>query len=54
MVVQGLRVCAANAAAYVSIPAQGTRSHKMRLRVHKLQLKILHTAVKIQDSVCCN
>ena len=33
-------------------PSQGTRSHMLQLRVHMLQLKILHAAKKIEDPIC--
>ena len=44
LVVQWLRLCTPNAAGL--IPGQGTRSHKLQLRVHMLQLKIPHAATK--------
>ena len=34
-----------------SILEQGTRSHMLQLRVHMLQLKILHATTKIKDPV---
>ena len=33
-----------------SIPGQGTRLHRPQLRVHMLQLKILHIAMETEDS----
>ncbi|TEA40834.1 hypothetical protein DBR06_SOUSAS19710043, partial [Sousa chinensis] len=47
LVVQWLRLHAPNAGGLGSIPGQGTRSPMPQLRVHMLQLKILHTATKI-------
>ena len=40
-VVLWLRLHASNAGSLGSIPGQGTRSHKLQLRIHTLQLKIL-------------
>ena len=40
--VQWLRLCAPNAGGPGSIPGQGNRSSMLQLRVHTLQLKILH------------
>ena len=43
-----------NAGRLGSIPGQGSRSHKLQLRVHKLQLKVLHAATKSKPPKCCN
>ena len=48
LVVQWLRLHAANAGDPGWIPGQETRSHMVQLRVHVLQ-KIPHAAVKIKD-----
>ena len=42
LAVQWLRLCSPSAGGRGSIPAQGTRPHILQLRVHMLQLKILH------------
>ena len=49
---QLLRLPAPNAGGLGSVPGQGTRSHKLQLRVHMPQriLKILHAATKTQHS----
>ena len=54
LVVQWLRLCIPNAGNKGLIPRQGTRSHMPQLRVHMLQLKILHATVKIKDPMCCS
>ena len=54
LVVQWLRLHAPDAGGLGSIPVQGTRSHNLQLRVHMPQLKILHSAMKIQDPECYN
>ena len=41
LVVQCLRLCAPNAEDPGSIPGQGTRSHRLQLRLCRPQLKIL-------------
>ena len=46
LVVQWLRLQAANAGGLGSIPSQETRSHILQLRVCIPQLKILHAASK--------
>ena len=52
LVVQWLRLCVPNAGGPGLIPAQGTRSHMLQLRVSMLQLKIPHAASK--DATCHN
>ena len=52
LVTQWLRLRAPSAGGPGSIPGQGTRSHMLQLRVHMLQLKILHATTK--DPACCN
>ena len=54
LVVQWLRLCTSSVGALGSTPGQGTRSHTLQLRVHMLQLKILHAATKIKNPACCN
>ena len=49
LVVQWLRLHAANAGGLGSIPGQGTRSHMLQLRVHMPQLKIPHAAMKTKN-----
>ena len=39
LVVQWLRLCAPKAESWGLIPAQGTRSHMLQLRVHRLKLR---------------
>ena len=39
LVVQWLRLCVLNAGCQGFIPGQGTRSHMLQLRIHKLQLR---------------
>ena len=48
--VQWLRLSAPNAESLGSIPSQGTRSHKLQLRICTPQLKILHAATKTWHS----
>ena len=48
--VQRLRLCTPNAGGPGSIPGQGTRSHRLQLRVCMLQLKITHAATKTWHS----
>ena len=50
LVVQWLRLCNPNAGNPGSIPGQGTRSHMVKLRVCRLQLKIPHDAPTTQCS----
>ena len=50
----GLRSCSPSAGGPGSIPGWGTRSHRAQLRVLMPQLKILHTATKIEDPPCHN
>ena len=50
MVVQWLRLRASDAGGPGSIPGWGTRSNMLQLRVHVLQLQILHAASKTQHS----
>ena len=56
--VQWLRFHTANAGVLGLIPDLKTRSHKLPLRVHMLQLKILHanegSKMKIKNPVCRN
>ena len=47
--VQWLRLHIPNARGLSSIPGKGTRSRKLQLRLHKLQLKILQDAMKTKD-----
>ena len=54
LVVQWLRLHAANAGGPGSIPSQGTRAHRLQLRVHMLQVKILYAATKTEDPVYCD
>ena len=54
LVVQWLRLHAANAGGLGSIPGQGTRSHMLQLRVHMPQLKIPHTTTKTWHSQISN
>ena len=35
-----------------SVPGQGTRSHKLQLRVRMLQLHIPHATAKFEEPVC--
>ena len=49
LVVQWLKRHAPNAGRQGSIPGQGTRLHIPQLRVHMLQLKILHITMKTDD-----
>ena len=49
LVVQWLRLCTLNAQGPDSIPGQETRSYVPQLRVHMLQLKILHDKTKTDD-----
>ena len=51
LVVQWLKLRALNARGPGSIPGQRARSHMLQLRVYRLQLKILHAAVKIEGPV---
>ena len=51
LVVHWLRHCSPNAGGPGSIPGQGTRFHKLQLRVRMPQLKIPHTANKICERV---
>ena len=46
-----LRLWAPNAGGPGLIPGRGTRSHIPQLRILMLQLKTLHTAMKIEDPV---
>ena len=48
--VQWLRLCTPNAVGVGLIPAQGTRSHMLKLRVLTPQLKILRATTKTQSS----
>ena len=48
--IQELRPCTPSAGGPGSIPGQGTRSHMLQLRVHMLQLKILHVATNSRCS----
>ena len=52
--VQGLRLCAPNTGGPGSIPGQGTRFHMSQIRVHMVQLNILHEATWIDNPMCCN
>ena len=54
LVAQWLRFHVPSAGSPGSIPGQGTRSHMPQLRVHTLQLKILHIPMKIEDATCWN
>ena len=54
LVVQWLRLSALNAGGLGSTPSQGTRSHKLQLRVCLLQLKIPHAMTKMEDPLCLN
>ena len=54
LVVQWLRLHAPNAGGLSSIPSQGTRSHMQATKSSHATAKILHAAVKTQDSVCHN
>ena len=54
LVAQWLRLHTPNIGDPGSIPGQGTRSHVLQLGVHMPQRKILHAAMKIQDSKYCN
>ena len=54
LVIQWLKLCAPNVGGLGSIPSQGTRSHMLQLRVHMLQLRSRHTAMKIKDPMCHN
>ena len=49
LVIQWLRLHTPNAGGLDSIPFQGTRSHILQLRVHRLQLKILQDTRKTED-----
>ena len=49
LVVQWLKRHAPNAGHLGSIPGQGTRLHTPQLRVHMLQLKILHITMKTEE-----
>ena len=50
LVVQWLRFCPPSARGLGLIPDQGTRSHRLRLRVQLPQLKILHAPTKTWHS----
>ena len=54
LVDQWLRPRVPNAGAPDSTPGQETRSHMLQLSIHMPKLKIVHAAMKIEDSVCCN
>ena len=45
---------APNAEGLGSIPGQGTRSDMPQLRVHIPQLKVPHTATRMEDPTCYN
>ena len=49
--VQWLSLCTPSAGDTGLIPGQGTKFHMLQLRVHMLQLKILHAATK--NPACC-
>ena len=51
LVVQWLRLCVCNAEGPGSIPGQGTRSHRLQLRVQMPQLKIPYVIIKIRNPV---
>ena len=50
LVVQWLILFALTAGSEGSIPGQGTRSHKLQLRICMTQLKIAHAITKTQCS----
>ena len=50
LVVQWPRLDIPNAVDLGSIPSEGTRSYTLQLRVHMLQLKILHSTTKTRSS----
>ena len=54
LLAQGLRLHTPNAGGLGLIPGEGTRSHMLQLKVCRLQLKIPHAAMKIEDSTCLN
>ena len=54
LVVQWLRLHVPNVGGLVLTPGQGTRLHTLQLRVHILQLKIPHAAMKREGPMCCN
>ena len=47
--VQWLGLCAPNAGGRGFIPSQGTRSHRLHLRVHRPQIKVPCATMKIKD-----
>ena len=49
LVVQWLRLHGPSAGALGLTPGQGTRPHMQQLRVHKPQLKVLHSATRTWD-----
>ena len=50
LVVQWVRLCTSNAGGLGLNPGEGTRTYRMQLRVHMLQLKIPHATAKTQCS----